>query len=377
MEQTIKQNDIYSAVKYIKEAIMQTRYRVMHNANREALALYYSVGGYLMSSVEQAQWGDKVVEAISEQLQQELPGLRGFSKANIKKMRIFYDKWKDIFGSLSTNQTAHTGGWNIEPQKSGNQHFVIGSLTTNQFDKETLEAFLTVQFTHHYVILTHTDTLEERLFYIRRIAKEFWSVDKLKYNLAEHLYEKEGSMPNNFIRTLTDNDQKDKARKAFRKNYKLDFIEINDPDEWDERRVEQSIVLNIKNFIMALGRDFSFIGNQYRLIVDEKEYFIDLLFFSRRLRSLVAIELKWTDFRPEYVGKMNFYLSALDDMVRLPYENPSIGIILCRGQKQRTVEYALRDTNKPMGVATYRAANELPEEYSQALEGLEGLKELL
>lgn len=377
MEQTIKQNDIYSAVKYIKEAIMQTRYRVMHNANREALALYYSVGGYLMSSVEQAQWGDKVVEAISEQLQQELPGLRGFSKANIKKMRIFYDKWKDIFGSLSTNQTTHTGGWTIEPQKSDNQHFVIGSLTTNQFDKETLEAFLTVQFTHHYVILTHTDTLEERLFYIRRIAKEFWSVDKLKYNLAEHLYEKEGSMPNNFIRTLTDNDQKDKARKAFRKNYKLDFIEINDPDEWDERRVEQSIVLNIKNFIMALGRDFSFIGNQYRLIVDEKEYFIDLLFFSRRLRSLVAIELKWTDFRPEYVGKMNFYLSALDDMVRLPYENPSIGIILCRGQKQRTVEYALRDTNKPMGVATYRAANELPEEYSQALEGLEGLKELL
>lgn len=377
MEQTIKQNDIYSAVKYIKEAIMQTRYRVMHNANREALALYYSVGGYLMSSVEQAQWGDKVVEAISEQLQQELPGLRGFSKANIKKMRIFYDKWKDIFGSLSTNQTAHTGGWTIEPQKSGNQHFVIGSLSTNQFDKDTLEAFLTVQFTHHYVILTHTDTLEERLFYIRRIAKEFWSVDKLKYNLAEHLYEKEGSMPNNFIRTLTDNDQKDKARKAFRKNYKLDFIEINDPDEWDEGRVEQSIVLNIKNFIMALGRDFSFIGNQYRLIVDEKEYFIDLLFFSRRLRSLVAIELKWTDFRPEYVGKMNFYLSALDDMVRLPYENPSIGIILCRGQKQRTVEYALRDTNKPMGVATYRAANELPEEYSQALEGLEGLKELL
>lgn len=377
MEQTIKQNDIYSAVKYIKEAIMQTRYRVMHNANREALALYYSVGGYLMSSVEQAQWGDKVVEAISEQLQQELPGLRGFSKANIKKMRIFYDKWKDIFGSLSTNQTTHTGGWTIEPQKSDNQHFVIGSLTMNQFDKDTLEAFLTVQFTHHYVILAHTDTLEERLYYIRRIAKEFWSVDKLKYNLAEHLYEKEGSMPNNFIRTLTDNDQKDKARKAFRKNYKLDFIEINDPDEWDERRVEQSIVLNIKNFIMALGRDFSFIGNQYRLIVDEKEYFIDLLFFSRRLRSLVAIELKWTDFRPEYVGKMNFYLSALDDMVRLPYENPSIGIILCRGQKQRTVEYALRDTNKPMGVATYRAANELPEEYSQALEGLEGLKELL
>lgn len=239
MEQTIKQNEIYSAVKFIKEAIQQTRYRVMRNANREALALYYSVGGYLISCIEAAKWGDKVVEAISERLQQELPGLRGFSKANIKKMRIFYDKWKDIFGSLSTNQIEHTGGWAVEPQKANNQHFAIGSLTTNQFDKDTLEAFLTVQFTHHYVILAHTSTLEERLFYIRKIAKEFWSVDKLKYNIAERLYEKEGSMPNNFVRTLADEDLKSKALKAFRKNYKLDFIDIDDPDEWDEKRVEQ------------------------------------------------------------------------------------------------------------------------------------------
>ena len=145
--------------------------------------------------------------------------------------------------------------------------------------------------------------------------------------------------------------------RAFRKNYKLDFIDIDDVDEWDEHKVEAKIVENIKRFIMALGADFSYMGNQYRLIVDDKEYFIDLLFFNRRLRCLVAIELKWTEFLPEYVGKMNFYLSALDDLVRLPNENPSIGIILCRGQKQRTVEYALRDTRKPMGVATYRAAN--------------------
>lgn len=128
---------------------------------------------------------------------------------------------------------------------------------------------------------------------------------------------------------------------------------------------------------MALGSDFSFVGNQYRLIVDEKEYFIDLLFFNRRLKCLVAIELKWTEFLPEFVGKMNFYLSVLDDLVRLPNENPSIGIILCRGQKQKTVEYALRDTRKPTGVATYSAANELPEEYGQVLGRLEELKELM
>lgn len=378
MEQAIKQNDIYSAVKFIKGAIQQTRYRVMRSANKEALALYYSVGGYLVSSIESAKWGDKVIESISEQLQQELPGLRGFSKTSIKKMRIFYTGWKDIFGSLATNLTSsYIEGWHTESYKFVSKDSEISPLSTDQFDVETLDAFLTVQFTHHYELLVRTSTLDERLFYIRRIAKEFWSVDKLKYNIAERLYEKEGSMPNNFARTLTDEELKCKALKAFRRNYKLDFIDIDDPDEWDERRVEQNIVLNIKKFIMALGSDFSFIGNQYRLIVDEQEYFIDLLFFSRRLRCLVALELKWTDFRPEYVGKMNFYLSALDDLVRLPGENPSIGIILCRGQKQKTVEYALRDTNKPMGVATYRAANELPNEYSQALEGLEGLKELL
>ena len=199
----------------------------------------------------------------------------------------------------------------------------------------------------------------------------------MKYSMREQLYLKEGTMPNNFAVTLTNSEQKQKAMKSFRKNYKLDFIEIDDVDEWDEHKVEAKIVENIKRFIMALGGDFSYMGNQYRLIVDDKEYFIDLLFYNRRLKCLVAIELKWTEFLPEYVGKMNFYLSALDDLVRLPDENPSIGIILCRGHKQRTVEYALRDTRKPMGVATYRAANELPEEYCKVLRRLEELKELI
>lgn len=351
-------SDISQVVKHIKAAILQTRYNVMHNANKEALSLYYGIGGYIAKRTEKAQWGDKVLNLISSQLQQEMPGLKGFSAGNIKKMRRFYNEWNHIFGKSSGELT-------------------IGSLTTNQFDAPTLNAFLTVQFTHHYSIITKTSNIEERLFYIRRVAKEFWSVEKLEYNLREQLYLKEGSLPNNFTATITDEQQRMKAIRAFRKNYRLEFIDIEDPDDWDENRIENEIVLNVKKFIMALGSDFSFMGNQYRLVVDEKEYFIDLLFFNRRLQSLVAIELKWTDFKPEYVGKLNFYLSALDEMVRLPHENPSVGIILCRGQKQRTVEYALRDTNKPMGVATYRAANELPEGYEQVLGQLETLKELL
>lgn len=377
MEINYNISQIRNAVTAIKDAILQTRYNVMRHANKEMLALYYCIGEYLSHRTKETGWGGKVLENISKQLQQEMPGLKGFSGMSLKKMRRFYEEWQSVFGSLTTTQTQDKAAYNplITPDK--NNQIVIGALTTTQLGKNILQDFLTVQFTHHYELLLNTSTLEERLFYIHRIATEFWSVEKLRYNLKEHLYEREGSMPNNFNRTLNESDYRIKAAKAFRKNYKLEFIDIEDPDEWDELRVENAIVSNIKKFIMALGPNFSFMGNQYRLIVDGQEYFIDLLFFNRQLKSLVAIELKWTDFKPEYVGKMNFYLSALDDMVKLPDEKPSIGIILCRGQKQKTVEYALRDTNKPMGVATYRGANELPEEYEKNLKLLDGLKDLI
>lgn len=366
-------SQISEAVATIKSAILQTRYRIATHANSEVLSLYYCVGGYVSQNIESAKWGDKILDAISAQLQQEMPGLKGFSKSNIKKMRRFYEEWEPIFGSLAMNPID-----NFDINSSRTRSIVsIGSLSTNQLDKNTIHDFLTVQFTHHYTIIANSKSLNERLFYIHRIATEFWSVEKLRYYLAEQLYQKEGNIPNNFDTTLQDQSQSEQALRAFRRNYKLEFIHIDDPDEWDELRVEGEIVSNIKKFIMALGCDFSFMGNQFRLIVDQQEYYIDLLFFNRRLHCLVAIDLKWTDFKPEYVGKMNFYLSALDDLVRLPDEKPSIGIILCRGQKQKTVEYALRDTNKPMGVATYRAANELPDEYVIALKDLEGLKEIL
>lgn len=375
MEQNIIQTDVVKAAAAIKSAIQLTRKTMMLSANKNALALYYGIGRYICQSQKRSSWGDKILETISSLLQQEMPGLKGFSKTQLKRMKTFYLACQNYFRTPSDfpKNSSIADFTNI----TDSEDVVIGPLTTDQFDKATLDAFLTVQFTHHYEILQRTDTLNERLFYIYKVASEFWSVDKLKYNIREQLYLKEGTMPNNFAVTLHDGEQKQKAMRAFRKNYKLDFIGIDDVDEWDEHKVEAKIVENIKRFIMALGADFSYMGNQYRLIVDDKEYFIDLLFYNRRLRCLVAIELKWTEFLPEYVGKMNFYLSALDDLVRLPNENPSIGIILCRGQKQRTVEYALRDTKKPMGVATYRAANELPEEYGEVLGGLEGLKELM
>jgi predicted nuclease of restriction endonuclease-like (RecB) superfamily len=238
-------------------------------------------------------------------------------------------------------------------------------------------SFLSIGFTHHSEIISRVKPLEERLFYVEQCAQSFWSVEKLRYNIKSNLYAQLGAITNNFAKTIAEIDFRGKALRSFKDEYLLDFINIEDPDEEDERVIENRIVLNIKKFIMALGADFTFIGNQHRLVVDEKEFFVDLLFFNRQLQSLVAIDLKRTNFKPEYVGKMNFYLSALDEYEKKPHENSSIGIILCKEKSGKIVEFAFRDTSKPMGVATYRTTKELPPEYKGILPDVEKLKELM
>ena len=200
MEQNIIQTDVVKAAAAIKSAIQLTRKTMMLSANKNALALYYGIGRYICQSQKRSSWGDKILETISSLLQQEMPGLKGFSKTQLKRMKTFYLAWKNYFRTPSDfpKNSSIADFTNI----TDSEDVVIGPLTTDQFDKATLDAFLTVQFTHHYEILQRTDTLNERLFYIYKVASEFWSVDKLKYNIREQLYLKEGTMPNNFAVTL-------------------------------------------------------------------------------------------------------------------------------------------------------------------------------
>jgi len=332
---------------YLKVVIVQRHWQIK-NCSRYIIG----IGKYISENSRTGFWGSGDINTISERLQQELPGLRGFSAGNIKRMRIFFEQWSVY----------------IENRP----------LLTDEIQSVDFNYFLSVGFTHHYELLTKTNTLEERLFYIKRCATEFWSVEKLKYHLKSNLYKKQGKLPNNFQTAISDKDLQRKALLSFKDEYLLDYIKIESPDdEPDERLLESEIVNNIRKFIMSLGKEFSFVGNQYRMIVEEQEYFIDLLFFNRQLQCLVAFDLKRHDFKPEYLGNMNFYLSALDDLVRLPHENPSLGIILCKSQKQKTVEYTFRDMTKPIGVAVYKTANKLPPEYRDVLPDVERLKELL
>lgn len=366
--------DYIQAVKAIKQAILESRYRAARLVNKELLALYYAIGGYISVKSRTAQWGTNAIAAISAMLQQELPGLRGFSETSIKRMRIFYEAWCGLFENrpLSVDELQVC----VIPA-SDECRIEIRPLTTDELSPAELNLFLTVGFTNHYEILAQVKDYKQRIFYIERCALGFWSGKKLKYYINDNLYAKEGSMPNNFSLTISDKDLRQQALSSFKDEYLLDFVNVEDWDVFDERVLETQIVKNVKDFIMALGKDFSFIGNQYRLIVAEKEYFIDLLFFNRRLQSLVAIELKRGEFKPEYAGKLNFYLSALDEYVKLPHENPSIGIVLCKDRNTKTVEFAFRDINKPMGVATYQTSSELPKQYRGILPEPEELRKLL
>jgi len=381
------------AATVIKDTIVCSRYQAASLVNKELLSLYYTVGRYISLNSRNKNWGEGAIKKISDDLQRELPGLRGFSEVSIKRMRLFFEAWHPAF----TNRPSPMDELESEKKERSEEGEADTAILRIPSQDETIlelellsdeiygctqpvfsiDDFFRVSFTHHSEILAKEKTLEGRLFYIDRCASEFWSVDTLKSNLRSEMYSRTGKLPNNFSKTLPPGDMANRALKAFKQEYLLDYINIEDGDDPDERLIEGEIVANIKRFILSIGDKFCFIGNQYRVTVDEKEFFIDLLFFNRELHCLVAIELKRGEFKPSYLGQLNFYLSALDEYVRLPEEAGSVGIILCKEASRNIVELAVRDYTKPMGVATYRTRNEIPEKLRKALPDLEDLKKLL
>ncbi|MFT3683085.1 MAG: PDDEXK nuclease domain-containing protein [Ferruginibacter sp.] len=378
-------------IRQLKTAILASRYKAASLANRELLILYFNVGKLISEKTKQERWGAKVLDQLSTDLQKELPGLKGFSATNIKRMRVFYEAWVPFFNTpvpvikpikktaKSTliksrkNPISPTVSDQIQISPTASDQLQVSPAVLDQF----VAYFFTVSFSHHYELLIKTQTKEERLFYVTKTATEYWSLETLKHQLAGKLYRKSGKLLNNFNTAIANKDIRAKALQTFKDEYLLDFINIEDPDDEDEREIENEIVRNIKKFVHSLGADFAFIGNQYRLIVDDEEYFIDLLFFNRKLQCLVAFELKKGKFKPEYAGKLNFYLSALDEQVKQPHEQASIGIILCKEKNSKTVEFSFRDMSKPMGVSTYKLSNQLPRRYRDALPDAETLKKLM
>ena len=345
----------------VKSRILHGRYQAARLANREMLLLYFAIGWRLSEKVAAENWGAKVIEQISADLQKELPGLRGFSYRNLMNMIQFAKEYAGLPFLPSPAQE-------IENQSSS-----IVQLATAELNDITSEVFFGLGFTQHMMLLHRSKDFKERLFYMQQAVQHQWTVEMLDHQIAARLYEKQGALPNNFSRTLPE-QLRDAALLAFKDEYLLDFIHI-DPN--DERVLEQHIVQHIRSFILTMGRGFTFVGNQHRVLADGEEYFIDLLFYNRLLQCLVAVDLKRGKFKPEHLGKLNFYLNVLNDTLRLPHENPSVGIVLCREKNDTIVEYAIQRTENPMGVSTYRISTEMPERLREVLPDEDQLRRLL
>ena len=373
------------AVKIIKSAILQSQYDAAKTVNEKQLMLYYGIGKYISLNSRNGFWGKGAIDAISEQLDKELPGLRGFTSRNLRYMRTFYEEWEMLGFSGQVGQISENTSGNLELTNSELENAAIApiwNLQVPNYSGFPMDAFLHIGFTHHRVILGKVKNLEERLFYIRRCADEHLTVEELKSSLAADDYHHQGSLPNNFARTLPATQQVLKAIGTFKDEYLLDYINVEELDvrdkaDIDEKVVENAIIHNVKNFILTFGRDFAFIRNQYHLDAFGEDQYIDLLFFNRELNCLVAVELKRGKFKTSYLGQLQGYLSVLDGFERKPHENPAIGIILCKDMNKSFVDYVIQDYTKPMGVATYKTSKDMSDELRKALPDIEDLKRLL
>ena len=374
---TTEYAELTNAVQAIKGAILQSQQRALAAINQEQLALYYGIGRFVSMNTRNKNWGKGFIEAVSEQLRKELPGLRGFSAASLRKMRTFYEEWQ----MLSDNSFVET---NKLVDIESNSFVGTNELASVQFKINAnfpIVAFMNIGFTHHYAIISKVKDIEQRKFYIQFAADTKAKVEDLEQIINDDLYSHQGDLPNNFKKTIPDQLQAYRAITMFKDEYLLDFINteelfIRDKDR-DERVIEQRIVQNVKEFIMTFGKDFTFVGNQYHLEKFGVEEFPDLLFFNRELAALVCIELKDGPFRTSYLGQLAGYLRILDDEVRKPNENPSRGIILCKSANKTFVEYVIQDYDKPMGVATYKTTADMDERLKRLLPPVEELEKLL
>lgn len=310
----------------ITTRIRSAQYEASKAVNKEMIALYWEIGKRITEHQTTLGWGKSVVETLSRDIQKEFPGIQGFGARNMWDMARFYTEYQS---------------------------------------NEILQPLVAeISWSKHIVILTKCKDNRQRQFYILATKKFGWTKDVLINKIELETYEKYLLGQNNFDKTLPENIR-NQAILAVKDEYTLGFMGLD--DEHSEYELEQAIVKNIRAFLMEFGTDFSFIGNQYRIEIEDKEYFIDLLLYSRRLQAMIAIELKIGEFKPEYKGKMEFYLNVLNDTVKLPHENPAIGIIICKSKKRMIVEYALKSSTMPIGIATYNLSSELPDAYKELL----------
>jgi predicted nuclease of restriction endonuclease-like (RecB) superfamily len=323
---TMLPSDYPSLLEHLKTQIRQARTRAALAVNRELIVLYWQIGQAILERQDRAAWGDKVLEQLSKDLRLEFPDMQGFSKTNLKYMRMFAVAYTEV---------------------------QIGQHGVDQ-----------MPWGHNISLLTKLKDPTAREWYANAWGQNGWTRPELEAQIASRLHERQEQAVHNFDRTL-DGTQSKLASQILKDPYSFAFLSYADAAH--ERDLERGLLAHLKHFMLELGAGFAFVGSQHHLEVNGKDYYLDLLFYHYRLHCFVVLDLKMTEFKPEYAGKMNFYLSAVDDLMRSSGDAPTIGLILCKDRDRTDVEYALRGMSQPLGVSQFELSNVLPAELEGVL----------
>jgi predicted nuclease of restriction endonuclease-like (RecB) superfamily len=328
----------------IKNRIRQAQVKAVLSANAEMIMMYFDIGSIIHKRQQQVGWGAGIIPRLANDLHNELPEVKGFSERNIKFMVQFYKEY----------ETGTTIGKQPVSQLKNMKHLVSQ-----------------IPWGHNILLMQKIKDKSIRFWYMDQILQNGWSRDTLGLMIKSEIHERQGSSTTNFSFTLPDL-QSDLARQSLKDPYIFDFLTLSEP--FSERELETELIKYLEKFLLELGTGFSFVGRQYHLTISDKDFYIDLLFYHLKLRSFIVIELKKGDFKPEYAGKINFYCSAVDDLLKHPTDNATIGMILCQTKDRILAEYALGDINKPIGISEYELTRALPENLRSSLPSIEELE---
>ena len=348
MKQALIQNKTYySWLKELKHKVRLVQIKAAVKVNSELLQFYWELGQDIVDKQRNAKWGDGFLKQLSIDLSSEFPDMKGFSLSNLKYIKQWY-----LFYS----------------QEIGKSQQAVGQ---KPIAKQAVSQLVQIPWGHNIAIISKCKNLDEALFYIQKTIQNNWSRSVLTHHIESDLFKREGKAITNFKATLPE-PQSDLARETLKDPYNFDFLTLT--EKYNEKELENALINHVTKFLLELGAGFSYIGQQYKLEVSGDEFFIDLLFYHVKLHCYVVVELKAVKFKPEFAGKLNFYVSAVDGILKSEQDNTSIGILICKSKNDTVVEYALKDVHKPIGVSEYIITKNLPDEFKSSLPSIEDIE---
>ncbi len=353
----------------IKSKVRNVQLKAVVKVNTEILLFYWGLGADIVTKQANAKWGDGFLSQLSKDLMTEFPDMKGFSKRNLELIRQWY-----IFYSKGILLGQHPVVLIAKQPVSQLVSDAISQLPVGQIAQQAVAQITQIPWGHNIAIITQCKNIKEALYYVQSTIKYNWSRSVLVHQIESGLYKREGKAVNNFALTLP-KPQSDLAEQTLKDPYIFDFLSMT--RKYDERDLENALVTHVTQFLLELGTGFAYVGRQVPLRVGESDFYIDLLFYHMKLHCYVVIELKTTAFQPEFAGKLNFYLKAVDTQVRSEQDNPTVGILICKKKDKIVAEYALSDIHKPIGISIYKLTHSLPKKFKPSLPTIEQIEQEL